>query len=208
MTISSETNSYIHPTAIVEDGAIIGTNVKIWHFCHIRSGAVIGDGVSIGRDCYIDSGVSIGKFSRIQNGVSIYNGVDIKDYCFIGPHVIFTNDMSPRVLKKNWKTVKTVINTGGSLGAGSIIRCGVSVGSFSMIGAGSLVTKNIEPFTLHIGFPSKVKSFLCACGDTQFALDCFHQKTVVKDCCLENLPIEMLEVANQEISKLADEEIL
>lgn len=206
--VTQDSESYIHPTAIVEDGAKIGDNVKIWHFCHVRSGAVIGDGVSIGRDCYIDSEVTIGKYSRIQNGVSIYNGVEVKDYCFIGPHVIFTNDMSPRALKKNWKTIKTIINTGGSLGAGSIIRCGVSVGSFSMIGAGSLVTKNIEPFTLHIGFPSKVKSFLCACGDTQFALDCFHQKTIVKDCCKENLPKEMLDVANGEILKLIEEDQL
>ncbi|MFG1505559.1 acyltransferase [Halobacteriovorax sp. ZH5_bin.2] len=191
--MSNET--YIHPTAIVEEGAEIGENTKIWHFCHIRAGAKIGDNVSIGRDCYVDSQVTIGSYSRIQNGVSIYNGVTIDEYCFVGPHVIFTNDQSPRVLKKGWEILNTKLELGASLGAGSIIRCGVQLGRFTMIGAGSVVTKNTKDFSLHLGLPSVQKGYVCACGDRRLE----KSDKVVFDCCVEKLPDHMIDKIKKDI---------
>jgi len=185
---------YFHPTAIVEDGANIGMGTKIWHFCHIRSKAHLGKYVSIGRDAYIDSEVSIGDYSRIQNGVSIFKGVEISKYCFIGPHVIFTNDMFPRVGTKTWKITPTILRDSCSIGAGAIIRCGISIGEFAMIGAGAIVTKSVKPFRLALGTPAREIAFVCACGQTQISIH-HHAKDLIFDCCKENLTPEVLENA-------------
>lgn len=144
-----------HNTAIVSDKAQIGANTKIWHFSHIRENAVIGENVSIGQNVYIDSGVQIGDNCKIQNNVSIYKGVVIEDKVFIGPSVTFTNDLYPEV--EGWndeRIVNTFIREGASLGANSTIICGVSIGVNSLIGAGSVVTKNIDNNTVAYGNPA------------------------------------------------------
>ena len=144
-----------HNTAIVSDKAQIGNNTKIWHFSHIRENAVIGENVSIGQNVYIDSGVQIGDNCKIQNNVSIYKGVVIEDQVFIGPSVTFTNDLYPEV--EGWndeRIVNTLIREGASLGANSTIICGVSIGVNSLIGAGSVVTKNIDSNTVAYGNPA------------------------------------------------------
>lgn len=191
---------FVHPTAIIEDNVEIGDGASIWHFCHVRSGAKIGRNVSIGRDVYVDKDVSIGDFSRVQNGVSIYQGVEIHEYCFIGPHVIFTNDPNPRVLKRNWIPTKTVISAGGSLGAGSIIRCGITIGNFSMIGAGSVVTKDTRAFSLYVGLPSAEKCRICVCGETKYPLGDESNYVAVNDCCQRNLPDEMISFSKKFLS--------
>ena len=144
-----------HNTAIVSDKARIGKDTKIWHFSHIREDAVIGENVSIGQNVYIDSGVQIGDNCKIQNNVSIYKGVVIEDKVFIGPSVTFTNDLYPEV--EGWndeRIVNTLIREGASLGANSTIICGVSIGVNSLIGAGSVVTKNIDNNTVAYGNPA------------------------------------------------------
>lgn len=186
--------AYFHPTAIVEDGAIIGNGTKIWHFCHVRSKAQIGKNVSIGRDGYIDSEVAIGENTRIQNGVSIFKGVEISKNCFVGPHVIFTNDMFPRVGTKSWHITPTILRDSCSIGAGAIIRCGISIGEFAMIGAGAIVTKSVKPFRLALGTPAKEIAFICACGQTQLSLH-HDAKELILDCCKENLSPEVLDSA-------------
>lgn len=178
--------SIIHPSAIVEAEVKIGKNVSIWHFCHVRSGAILGDGVSIGKDVYIDKNVSIGKFSRIQNGVSLYQGVYIEDWCFIGPHVTFTNDLRPRSGLKKWNIIPTYLKSGMSIGAGAIIRCGVTLGEFCMIGAGTVVTKDVPPFHLAVGLPAEISKMVCACGQTILPLATPKQE-LLKNCCAENL---------------------
>ncbi|WP_413613327.1 acyltransferase [Bdellovibrio sp. HCB-110] len=187
-------NPFIHETAIIEDGVLIGENTKIWHFSHVRRGARISEDCSVGRDCYVDSKVIIGKGSRVQNGVSIYNGVSLAESTFVGPHVVFTNDMFPRAGSKKWDVSETYLETGCSLGAGAIIRCGIRIGSFSMVGAGALVTKSIPPFTLATGFPAKPIRRICACGRTQS--DLLDRKWIpVNNCCHEYLTDHVLELA-------------
>lgn len=182
---------YIHPTAIVEDGAELHEDVKVWHFCHVRKGAILERGVSLGRDVYIDAGVRIGANSRIQNGVSVYHGVHVGPWCFIGPHSIFTNDQLPRVGTKSWDVVETHLKMGASVGAGCVVRCGVTLGDFSLCGAGAIVTKNIPPFHLAMGFPAKVEKAICFCGRSYKVKGTPHKKLLL-DCCKKNLIPELL----------------
>src|SRR4030042_563532 len=133
---------YSHPSAIVEEGADIGDKTKIWHFAHVRKGAKIGSGCIIGKSTYVDEGAIIGNNVKIQNFVSVYNGVEIGNDVFVGPSVTFTNDKMPRAFIWNEeRLVKTRIGNGASIGANSTIICGIRMGDYSMVGAGSVLTK-------------------------------------------------------------------
>lgn len=182
---------YVHPTAIVEDGVELHEDVKIWHFCHVRKGAVLERGVSLGRDVYVDVGVRIGHHTRVQNGISIYQGVKIGPWCFIGPHVIFTNDQVPRVGAKSWKIVETHLRMGASIGAGCVIRCGVELGDFCLVGAGAIVTKSVPPHHLALGFPAKSEKMICFCGQT-YRPEGTPVTELLLPCCEENLIPELL----------------
>lgn len=131
--------------------------------------------------------------------MSIYKGVEISKNCFVGPHVIFTNDLYPRVGTKTWDTVKTTLNPSCSIGAGSIIRCGVTVGSFAMVGAGSIVTKDVPQFHLSLGTPSVSIKKICACGQSFFPLDEPYQN-LIASCCKKNLRQDVLLAAEEIIS--------
>ena len=151
---------YIHPTAIINSTKKIGSGTKIWVNAQIRENVSIGKKCIISKDVYIDKNVKVGNFCKIQNGASIYDGVTISNNVFVGPHVCFTNDKVPRAFNKKWKITKTIINDGASIGANSTIVCGVELGEYSMVGAGSVVTKNVEPKTLVYGNPAKfIKKF-------------------------------------------------
>ena len=146
----------IHKSAYVED-AKIGEGTKIWHFVHVRIDAVIGKNCNIGKGVYIDSDVRIGDNCKIQNFVSIYKGVTIGNDVFIGPHVCFTNDLYPRAFIWNEeRLVDTTIEDGVSIGANATIIAGIKIGKYAMIGAGSVVTKDVDDFSLVIGNPAKV----------------------------------------------------
>lgn len=194
-------DSLVHPTAIVEDNVHIGHRVSIWHFVHLRSDSFIEDDVSLARDVYVDKGVRIKKGTRVQNGVSIYAGLNIGEYCFIGPHVIFTNDLVPRSTNLDWEVMETDLLTGCSIGAGSIIICGIRIGEFSLIGAGSVVTQNIPPFHLAMGNPARVKKMICACGKTLFPLGT-NPKNLIADCCKKIVKPEAILLAKKIIKKL------
>lgn len=155
---------FVHSTAIVEDGAIIGEGTKIWHFAHIRSGAKIGKYCNIGKDVYVDVDVQIGDRVKIQNGVSIYRGVKIEDDVFVGPHVTFTNDLYPRSFNREWQIVPTLVKHGASIGANATIVCGITIGEYAMVGAGAVVTKDVPPHGLVLGNPARLKGFVCFCG--------------------------------------------
>jgi len=193
------TDSYIHPTAVVEPKASIGEGVKIWHFCHVRDESVIEKDVSLGKGVYVDSGVRIGMGSRIQNGVSVYRGVTIGEWCFIGPHVVFTNDLTPRAGNKAWKVINTWLGTGMSIGAGAIIRCGVSVGAFAVVGAGAIVTKSVLPFHLAVGCPATSHQKICACGQELFPLDVPKEK-LLGACCKQNMNSDLYLIAKEYMS--------
>jgi UDP-2-acetamido-3-amino-2,3-dideoxy-glucuronate N-acetyltransferase len=190
-----------HSTAIVEDGATIGDGTHIWHFAHVRSTATIGAEVSIGKDVYIDENVKIGQGARIQNGVSVYHGVRVNDWCFIGPYVVFTNDLTPRVGNKTWKIVETQLETGCSLGAGVIVRCGVKIGAFAMVGAGSIVTHDIPAFHLAVGTPAKPQKKVCACGQSFLPMET-QPRDYIRECCKANMDPRIRAEAERAIAGL------
>ena len=153
-----------HPTAIVETEEI-GEGTKIWHFVHVREMARIGKNCNIGKGVYVDKEVEIGDNVKIQNFVSVYKGVKIEDDVFIGPSVTFTNDLYPRAFIWNEeRVVPTIVKKGATIGANSTIVCGVSIGEYAMVGAGSVVTRDVPPFGLVCGNPAKLRGFVCYCG--------------------------------------------
>jgi len=155
---------YSHPTSEISEDARIGDNTKIWHFAQIREGAIIGNDCIVGKGAYVGVDVKIGSGVKIQNFATIYQGVTIEDDVFIGPHVVFTNDKYPRAFSKEWEVIPTVVKRGASIGANSTIICGVTVGTYSMVGAGSVVTRDVPTKTLVFGNPAKAKSYICKCG--------------------------------------------
>lgn len=152
---SNPVSFYVHPSADVEEGAQVGQDTKIWHLAHVRGTASIGAGCVVGRNVYVDSHVAIGDLVKIQNNVSVYQGVTIEDEVFVGPCVVFTNDLRPRAQNPQWQITPTVIRRGASLGANATIVCGVEVGSYSMVAAGSVVTKDVAPHQLVAGNPAR-----------------------------------------------------
>lgn len=153
-----------HPTAVVESDDI-GDETKIWHFAHVRAGAKIGKNCIIGKSAYIDADVEIGNGVKIQNFVSVYKGVRIEDEVLVGPSVTFTNDLYPRAFRWGEDNItSTVVKKGASIGANSTIVCGVTIGDYALVGAGSIVTKDVPPFGLVYGNPAELKGFVCYCG--------------------------------------------
>lgn len=156
---------YIHPSAHVDPEAKIGEGTRIWHEAQIREGAEIGKNCILGKCVYIGKNVKIGDNVKIENRVSIFQGVHIEDGVFIGPHVVFTNDLRPRAFSSSWKLVETYVRKGASIGANSTIICGIEIGEYSMIGAGSVVTKSVPPHALVYGNPARIRGFVCKCGE-------------------------------------------
>ncbi len=157
---------FVHNSSYADEGSIIGEGTKIWHFCHIQKNARIGSNCVLGQNIYIGSGVIIGNNVKIQNNVTIPNGVVIEDDVFIGPTVMFTNVINPRAFierKNEFKT--TLIKKGASIGANSSIICGNNIGKYSFIGAGSVVTKSINDYSIFYGVPAKRKGWICECGN-------------------------------------------
>lgn len=146
---------FVHPSAHVSDQAQIGRGTKVWINVQIRENVEIGEDCVISKDVYIDHAVRVGNRCKIQNSVSIYNGVEIGNDVFVGPNVAFTNDKVPRAFNADWKITPTRVENGASLGANSTIVCGVVVGEYAMVAAGSVVTRDVEPFTLVVGNPAR-----------------------------------------------------
>ena len=153
---SKQNNYFAHETAIIDDGAIIGDGTKIWHYSHICKGAIIGKNCNIGQNVFIAGGAIIGDNCKVQNNVSIYAGVKAGNYVFFGPSCVLTNDINPRGMhSKNGQYIETIIEDGVTLGANSTIVCGNRIGEHSLIGAGAVVCKDVEQYSVMVGNPAK-----------------------------------------------------
>lgn len=165
-------NVFIHPDAEVAKDAVIGEGSYLWKGVQVREGAVVGANCILSKGVYIEDGVRIGNKVKIQNNVSVYKGVTLEDGVFVGPHCVFTNDLNPRSVNPDgtlksamdWTVTSTLIRQGASLGAGSIVRCGITIGEWAMTGAGSVITKDVSPYQLVYGNPAQPQGYVCRCG--------------------------------------------
>jgi UDP-2-acetamido-3-amino-2,3-dideoxy-glucuronate N-acetyltransferase len=157
---------FIHPTAIVDDGAQIGAGSRVWHWAHICGGARIGNGVSLGQNVFVGNKVIIGNQCKVQNNVSVYDNVMLEDGVFCGPSMVFTNVYNPRALVSRKEEYRnTLVKRGATLGANCTIVCGVTVGEYAFIGAGTVVNKDVPAYALMVGVPAKQIGWMSEYGE-------------------------------------------
>ncbi|API87074.1 N-acetyltransferase [Francisella uliginis] len=166
MSNKKSSSFFLHPSSFMDDNVTIGEDTKIWHFCHIHSGANIGSKCSLGQNVNVGNNVKIGNGVKIQNNVSVYEGVELEDYVFCGPSMVFTNDLTPRAKYPKGKEAykKTLVKYGASIGANATIVCGNTVGRWAMIASGAVVTKDVADYALVAGIPAKQIGWACKCG--------------------------------------------
>ena len=160
-----EKEYFAHETAVIDDGCKIGKGTKIWHFSHVMTGSEIGENCNIGQNVVISPGVKLGRNVKVQNNVSLYTGVICEDDVFLGPSMVFTNVINPRsaIIRKD-SYFTTLVEKGASIGANSTIVCGNKIGTYSFIGAGAVVTKNVKPYALVIGNPARQTGWMSEYG--------------------------------------------
>ena len=158
---------FVHASSYIDEDVEIGEGTKIWHFCHIQKGARIGKNCSFGQNVNISNHVKIGNGVKVQNNVSIYEGVELEDYVFCGPSMVFTNDLTPRAKYPKGAAgyKKTVLHTGATVGANATVVCGHDLGKWSMVAAGAVVTKDVLDHALVAGVPAKQIGWVCECGE-------------------------------------------
>jgi UDP-2-acetamido-3-amino-2,3-dideoxy-glucuronate N-acetyltransferase len=162
----------VHETALVEDGATIGADARLWHQVHVRTGASIGARCILGKGVFVDFGVAIGDDSKLQNYACVYHGVTLGRGVFVGPHAVFTNDRRPRAIDPgfaplrdgDWDVGETSVGDGAAIGANATILPGIRIGNWAMIGAGSVVTHDVPSYALVAGSPARFLAWVCACG--------------------------------------------
>ncbi|HET9425399.1 MAG TPA: DapH/DapD/GlmU-related protein [Gemmatimonadaceae bacterium] len=161
-----DATAFVHESSYVDEGASVGAQSKIWHFCHVMPGAVIGSRCSLGQNVVVMNGVTVGDNCKIQNNVSLYEGVVLEEDVFCGPSMVFTNVMNPRshVSRKN-EYRKTLVRRGASIGANATIVCGSTLGEYCFIGAGAVVTRDVPAFALMTGVPARRIGWMCQCGE-------------------------------------------
>ena len=170
-----EKKYFVHESAYVDDPVSIDEGTKIWHFSHVQSGTKIGKNCSLGQNVNVGNNVTIGNSVKIQNNVSVYEGVELEDYVFCGPSMVFTNILNPRSefpQRGSEFYIKTIVKKSASLGANSTIVCGNTVGKYAMVGAGAVVTKDVPDYAMVVGTPARIIGWMCACGQKlSFASD-------------------------------------
>jgi UDP-2-acetamido-3-amino-2,3-dideoxy-glucuronate N-acetyltransferase len=191
----------VEPTSIVDESAVIGDGTLVWNFVHVRENAKIGKNCVLGDYVYVGRRVKVGNSVKLENRTTIYEGVTIEDDVFVGPHVTFTNDLTPRSFSTDWKIRSTHVKEGASLGARTIVVCGVTIGEYAMIGAGSVITENIPAHALAYGNPARVRAFVCKNGRKLEAQE-KREKHVLMKCpvCKEKctIPLEDYEKIRRE----------
>lgn len=156
---------FIHPSAVVDEGCEIGAGTKVWHFSHLMAACRIGCNCILGQNVYVDGDVEIGNGCKIQNNVSVYRSVTLEDRVFCGPSVVFTNVINPRAfIERKEEFRPTLVRTGATLGANATIVCGITVGAYALVGAGSVVTRDVPDYALVLGVPARLVGRVCRCG--------------------------------------------
>lgn len=156
----------IHPTAIIDEGAQIGDNSRVWHWAHVCSGAKIGQGVSLGQNVFVGNKVTIGDRCKIQNNVSVYDNVNLEEGVFCGPSMVFTNVYNPRsLIERKDQYRDTLVKKGATLGANCTIVCGITIGEYAFVAAGAVVTSNVKPYALMVGVPAKQIGWMSQYGE-------------------------------------------
>ncbi len=156
---------FIHKSAIIDDGARIGAGTKIWHFTHVMETAVLGENCILGQNVFVGNNVKIGNNVKVQNNVSLYEGVICEDDVFLGPSMVFTNVINPRCgVNRQGEFKTTLVKKGTSIGANATLVCGVTLGEYCFVGAGTVITKNVKPFALMVGVPARQKGWVSRAG--------------------------------------------
>lgn len=156
---------FVHESSYVDEGAVIGAGTKVWHFCHVMPGAIIGERSNLGQNVVVMPRTRIGNNVKIQNNVSIYEGVELEDDVFCGPSCVFTNVLNPRShVSRKHEYRRTLVRRGASIGANATIVCGSTLGEYSFIGAGAVVTSDVPDFALMVGVPARRVGWVCQCG--------------------------------------------
>lgn len=169
---------FVHESSYIDKDVQIGEDTKIWHFCHIQSGASIGKKCSLGQNVNVSNNVKIGNCVKIQNNVSVYEGVELEDYVFCGPSMVFTNDLTPRSRHPKGPAGyrKTIIKHDATLGANCTIVCGHTIGEFATVAAGAVITEDVKPHALMAGVPAKQIGWVCECGQV------LNSNLICNDC--------------------------
>ena len=158
--------AFVHPTAVVDDGATIGAGSRVWHFCHVMAGARIGRDCVLGQNVMVGAGVVVGDGCKIQNNVSLYVGVVLEDQVFCGPSAVFTNVLTPRAFVERKDEFRpTLVRRGATVGANATVLCGTTVGAYAMIGAGAVVTRDVADHALVIGSPARRVGWVSRTGE-------------------------------------------
>jgi UDP-2-acetamido-3-amino-2,3-dideoxy-glucuronate N-acetyltransferase len=180
-----EKNYFVHESSYVDDNVEIGEGTRIWHFSHIQGGAKIGKKCSIGQNVYVGSNVIVGNYVKIQNNVSVYEGVELEDYVFCGPSMVFTNIRDPRSefpQRGSDFYVKTLVKKSASLGANCTIICGITIGEYAFVGAGAVVTGDVPDYGLVKGTPARLTAWVCACGKEKLGLSLDPDSEETAEC--------------------------
>jgi UDP-2-acetamido-3-amino-2,3-dideoxy-glucuronate N-acetyltransferase len=162
----------IHPSADVSEAAQLGEGTRVWHQAQVREGAVIGRGCILGKGSYVDVGVRIGDNCKLQNGVFVYHGFDLEDGVFLGPSVMLLNDKNPRAINpdgslksdSDWHVSRAVVRHGASVGGGAVVLPGINIGTYALVGAGAVVTRDVPDHGIVVGNPARLRAFACVCG--------------------------------------------
>lgn len=155
----------VHETAVIDEGAEVGAGTRIWHFCHLMPGSRIGRNCNLGQNVFVDRDVIVGNGVKIQNNVSLYSGVVLHDEVFVGPSAVFTNVINPRsFIERKAEFRPTVVEKGATIGANATLVCGITVGAYALIGAGSVVTKDVAPYTVVRGNPARRHGWVSRAG--------------------------------------------
>ncbi len=161
----SYSENFIHPSAVIDEGAMIGRGTRIWHFCHLMPRCRVGSNCNIGQNVFIDNEVVVGNGVKVQNNVSLYNGVIVADDVFIGPSAVFTNVVNPRsFIERKREFRQTLVGHGATIGANATIVCGVKIGAYALVGAGAVVTHDVPDFALMVGNPARQGGWVSRAG--------------------------------------------